>query len=214
MWMWFEFMWGREQRPSKSRSAWALKPSCKSKSDVCYMALTQGWSNLEALEWGRWAKDTFSVEAYVDLPCAHCSESCTCECSETCIMAIHVVSQDDLISIAQFDLDQHQNISSPQTECNSLLSLCPYIKHSSKGHAFKRTLQDRDSSSRHGIKASHSYQGQCGWYEVPCVQEDAGVAVDNSGMLGQARVNFFSASYEMVSHACEHAPHCILQSFT
>jgi hypothetical protein len=44
-------------------------------------------------------------------------------------MAIHVVSQDDLISIAQFDLDQHQNISSPQTECNSLLSLCPYIKH-------------------------------------------------------------------------------------
>jgi hypothetical protein len=28
----------------------------------------------------------------------------TCECSETCIMAMHVVSQDDLISIAQFDL--------------------------------------------------------------------------------------------------------------
>jgi hypothetical protein len=43
-------------------------------------------------------------------------------------MAMHVVSRDDLISIAQFDLDQHQNISSPQTECNSLLSLCPYIK--------------------------------------------------------------------------------------
>jgi hypothetical protein len=42
---------------------------------------------------------------------------------------MHVVGQDDLISIAQFDLDQHQNISSPQTECNSLLSLCPYIKH-------------------------------------------------------------------------------------
>jgi hypothetical protein len=41
---------------------------------------------------------------------------------------MHVVSQDDLISIAQFDLDQHQIISSPQTECNSLLSLCPYIK--------------------------------------------------------------------------------------
>jgi hypothetical protein len=38
---------------------------------------------------------------------------------------MHVVGQDDLISIAQFDLDQHQNISSPQTECNSL---CPYIK--------------------------------------------------------------------------------------
>jgi hypothetical protein len=52
----------------------------------------------------------------------------TCECSETCIMAMPVVSQDDLISIAQFDLDQHQNISSPQTEYNSLLSLCPYIK--------------------------------------------------------------------------------------
>jgi hypothetical protein len=52
----------------------------------------------------------------------------TCECSETCIMAMHVVSQDDLISIAQFDLDQHQNINSSQTECNSLLSLCPYIK--------------------------------------------------------------------------------------
>jgi hypothetical protein len=43
-------------------------------------------------------------------------------------MAMHVFSQGDLISIAQFDLDQHQNISSPQTECNSLLSLCPYIK--------------------------------------------------------------------------------------
>jgi hypothetical protein len=42
---------------------------------------------------------------------------------------MHVFSQGDLISIAQFDLDQHQNISSPQTECNSLLSLCPYIKH-------------------------------------------------------------------------------------
>jgi hypothetical protein len=39
----------------------------------------------------------------------------TCECSETCIMAMHVVGQDDLISIAQFDLDQHQNISSLQT---------------------------------------------------------------------------------------------------
>jgi hypothetical protein len=52
-----------------------------------------------------------------------------CECSETCIMGMHVFNQDDLISIAQFDLDQHQNISSPQTECNSLLSLCPYIKH-------------------------------------------------------------------------------------
>jgi hypothetical protein len=37
----------------------------------------------------------------------------TCECSETCIMGMHVFSQDDLISIAQFDLDQHQNISSP-----------------------------------------------------------------------------------------------------
>jgi hypothetical protein len=33
--------------------------------------------------------------------------------------------QDDLISTS-FDLDQHQNIRSPQTECNSLLSLCPY----------------------------------------------------------------------------------------
>jgi hypothetical protein len=43
-------------------------------------------------------------------------------------MAMHVVGQDDLISIAQFDLDQHQNISSLQRECNSLLSLCPYIK--------------------------------------------------------------------------------------
>jgi hypothetical protein len=32
----------------------------------------------------------------------------------------------DLISIAQFDLDQQQNISSPQTECNSLLSLSIY----------------------------------------------------------------------------------------
>jgi hypothetical protein len=53
----------------------------------------------------------------------------TCECSETCIMAMHVVSQDDLISIAQFDLDQNQNTSSPQTDCNSLLSLCPCIKH-------------------------------------------------------------------------------------
>jgi hypothetical protein len=52
----------------------------------------------------------------------------TCECSETCIMAMHVVSQDDLISIAQFDLHQNQNISSPQTDCNSLLSLCPCIK--------------------------------------------------------------------------------------
>jgi hypothetical protein len=45
------------------------------------------------------------------------------------MMGMHVFSQDDLISIAQFDLDQHQNISSPQTECNSLLSLCPYVKH-------------------------------------------------------------------------------------
>jgi hypothetical protein len=44
-------------------------------------------------------------------------------------MAMHVVSQDDLISIAQFDLDQNQNISSPQTDCSSLLSLCPCIKH-------------------------------------------------------------------------------------
>jgi hypothetical protein len=44
------------------------------------------------------------------------------------MMGMHVVGQDDLISIAPFDLDQHQNISSPQTECNSLLSLCPYIK--------------------------------------------------------------------------------------
>jgi hypothetical protein len=52
----------------------------------------------------------------------------TCECSETCIVAMHVFSQGDLIGIAQFDLDQHQNISSPQTECNSLLSPCPYIK--------------------------------------------------------------------------------------
>jgi hypothetical protein len=43
-------------------------------------------------------------------------------------MAMHVFSQGDLISIAQFDLDQHQSISSPQTECNSLLSLCPHIK--------------------------------------------------------------------------------------
>jgi hypothetical protein len=42
-------------------------------------------------------------------------------------MAMHVVSQDDLISIAQFDLDQNQNISSPQADCNSLLSLCPCI---------------------------------------------------------------------------------------
>jgi ABC-type uncharacterized transport system permease subunit len=61
----------------------------------------------------------------------------TCECSETCIVAMHVFSQGDLISIAQFDLDQHQNISSPQTECNSLLSLCPYIKHHKR--AFKVT---------------------------------------------------------------------------
>jgi hypothetical protein len=53
----------------------------------------------------------------------------TCECFKTCIMGMHVFSQDDLISIAQLDLDQHQNISSPQTEYNSLLSLCPYIKH-------------------------------------------------------------------------------------
>jgi hypothetical protein len=53
----------------------------------------------------------------------------TCECSETCIMAMHVFCQGDLIGIAQFDLDQHQNISSPHTECKSLLSLCPYIKH-------------------------------------------------------------------------------------
>jgi hypothetical protein len=30
--------------------------------------------------------------------------------------------QNDLISIAQFDLDQQQKVSSPQTECNSLLS--------------------------------------------------------------------------------------------
>jgi hypothetical protein len=36
--------------------------------------------------------------------------------------------QDDLISIAQFDLDQQQSISSPQAECNPLLSLCPCIK--------------------------------------------------------------------------------------
>jgi hypothetical protein len=31
--------------------------------------------------------------------------------------------QDDLISIAQFDLDRQQNISSSQTECNSFLSV-------------------------------------------------------------------------------------------
>jgi hypothetical protein len=47
-------------------------------------------------------------------------------------MAMHVFSQGDLISIAQFDRDQHQNICFPQTECNSLLSLCPYIKHLSR----------------------------------------------------------------------------------
>jgi hypothetical protein len=36
--------------------------------------------------------------------------------------------QDGLISVAQFDLDHQQSISSPQKMCNSLLSLCPYIK--------------------------------------------------------------------------------------
>jgi hypothetical protein len=67
----------------------------------------------------------------------------TCECSETCILAMHVVSQDDLISIAQFDLDQNQNISSPQTDCNSLLSLCPCIKQKNSAavsHNLKRKL--------------------------------------------------------------------------
>jgi hypothetical protein len=72
-----------------------------------------------------------SVDVAIVLHDAICVRSLavlTCECSETCIMAMHVVSQDDLISIAQFDLDQNQNISSPQTDCNSLLSLCPCIK--------------------------------------------------------------------------------------
>jgi hypothetical protein len=72
--------------------------------------------------------DKVKIIALCDQP-VRSLEVLTCECSETCIIAMHVVGQDDLISIAQFDLDQHQNISSPQTECNSLLSLCPYIKH-------------------------------------------------------------------------------------
>jgi hypothetical protein len=53
-------------------------------------------------------------------------------------------------------------------------SICGFTMCSCKGHAFKRTLQDRNSSSRHGINAPHSYQGQCGWYKVPCVQRTLG----------------------------------------
>jgi hypothetical protein len=62
-------------------------------------------------------------------------------------MAMHVVSQDDLISIAQFDLDQHQSISSPQTECNSLLSLCPYINHypAATNHSDARMIRNHFS---------------------------------------------------------------------
>jgi hypothetical protein len=40
--------------------------------------------------------------------------------------------QDDLISIAQFNLDQQQNISSPQTEGNILLSLSLSVHISNK----------------------------------------------------------------------------------
>jgi hypothetical protein len=62
----------------------------------------------------------------------------TYECSETCIMAMHVVSQDVLISIAQFDLDKHQNISSPVESLHrqsvTLSSLSPYIKQCERSY--------------------------------------------------------------------------------
>jgi hypothetical protein len=78
----------------------------------------------------------------------------TCECSETCNMAMHVVSQDDLISTAQFDLDLHQNTSSPQTECNSLLYLCPYIKHKECGPRHRRLGLEH--------KECRNYSRKCG----------------------------------------------------
>jgi hypothetical protein len=79
----------------------------------------------------------------------------TFECSDTCIMAMHVVSQDDLISIAQFHLDQHHTISSPQTESNFLPSLCPYSPYS-----FNRSSRLTGRKWRGQIKQLASAKGR------------------------------------------------------